>query len=89
LPALTKPVAVSRAPNNVGYHPGCAVRENQPLPEVSLANISVLVVDDEVDSRNSVKKLLELAGATVTVASSASEAFERIQAGSKNIWRRP
>jgi hypothetical protein len=29
------------------------------LTEASLANISVLVVDDEVDSRNLVKKLLD------------------------------
>ena len=50
------------------------------MPEVSLANIQVLVVDDEIDARDLVKKLLEMAGATVSTAGSASEAMEHILA---------
>ena len=46
--------------------------------EVSLANVHVLVVDDEIDARNLVKRLLEIAGATVSMAASSSEAMERI-----------
>src|SRR6202041_1455773 len=61
-------------------HPEAAPRENQSLPEVSLANIQVLVVDDKIDARDLVKKVLEMAGATVSTAGSASEAMERILA---------
>ena len=61
-------------------HPEAAPRENQPLPEVSLANIQVLVGDDKIDARDLVKKVLEMAGATVSTAGSASEAMERILA---------
>jgi CheY-like chemotaxis protein len=50
------------------------------LPEVSLANVHVLVVDDELDARALVKRLLEMAGATVSMAASGSEAMERILA---------
>ena len=60
-------------------------RENQPLPDVSLANIHVLVVDDEVDARELVKRLLEMAGATVSMAGSASEAIERILAARPDV----
>ena len=58
-----------------------APRENRPLPDVSLTDVHVLVVDDEVDARELVKRLLEMAGATVSLAGSASEAMERILAG--------
>jgi len=37
-------------------------------------------VDDEIDARHVVKRLLEMAGATVSIAGSASEAMERILA---------
>src|SRR5271165_3435843 len=61
-------------------HTGVTLRENQPLPEVSLANVHVLVVDDELDARSLVKRLLEMAGATVSMAASGSEAMECILA---------
>ena len=60
-------------------------RENQPLPEVSLANVHVLVVDDEIDARDLVERLLEMAGATVSMAGSASEAMERILAARPDV----
>jgi CheY-like chemotaxis protein len=60
-------------------------RENQPLPDVSLANVHVLVVDDEVDARELVKRLLEMAGATVSTADSASQAMERIVAARPDV----
>jgi CheY-like chemotaxis protein len=43
-----------------------------------LADVHVLVVDDEVAARELVKRLLEMAGATVSLASSATEAIDRI-----------
>jgi PAS domain S-box-containing protein len=55
-----------------------APRESQPLPEVSLANVHVLIVDDEPDGRELVKRLLEIAGASVSMAGSASEAMESV-----------
>ena len=61
------------------------MRENDPLPDVSLADVHVMVVDDEVDARELVKRLLELAGATVSLAGSASEAIERILAAPPDV----
>jgi PAS domain S-box-containing protein len=55
-----------------------AARKNQRLPEVCLTDVHVLVVDDEGDARELVKRLLEMAGATVSLASCASAAIERI-----------
>jgi signal transduction histidine kinase len=61
-------------------HPRAAPHQSEPLPEVSLANVHVLVVDDDSDARDLTQRLLRLAGATVSMASSASEAMERILA---------
>jgi CheY-like chemotaxis protein len=72
-------IAVFSGPDEES-HTGVTLRENQPLPEVSLANVHVLVVDDELDARALVKRLLEMAGATVSMAASGSEAMERILA---------
>jgi PAS domain S-box-containing protein len=68
-----------------GHHPEATPRENHPMPEVSLTGIQVLVVDDEIDARDLVKKLLETAGATVSAAGSASEAMEHILAGRPDV----
>ena len=53
-------------------------QENLPFPDVSLADVHVLAVDDDIDARELVKRILESAGATVSTAGSASEAIERI-----------
>ena len=66
-------------------HPQAALRGNQPLPEASLDNVHVLVVDDEIDARNLVKRLLEMAGARVSMAGSASEAMEQVLAGRPDV----
>jgi hypothetical protein len=55
---------------------------------VSIAHglvLTVLVVDDEIDARGIVKRLLEMNGATVSMAGSASEAMERILAGRPDV----
>jgi PAS domain S-box-containing protein len=57
-----------------------ALRESQSLIEISLANVHVLVVDDELDARALVKRLLEMAGATVSLAASGPEAMKQIVA---------
>jgi CheY-like chemotaxis protein len=53
-------------------HTGLSVR--------SLEGIRVLVVDDDMDSRDLMTHLLEQAGATVTTVGSAAEALEMIDA---------
>jgi PAS domain S-box-containing protein len=78
-------VALYSEPNEERRHPLAALRENKNLPEVSLANVHVLVVEDEIDERELVKRLLEMAGATVSMAGSVSEAMERILAGRPDV----
>ncbi len=73
-------IAAYSEPDKEDQLPEAVLPENQPLPEVSLANIRVLVVDDESDARDLVKMLLEMAGATVSTAGSASEAMKHILA---------
>jgi PAS domain S-box-containing protein len=53
---------------------------SQTFPDASLTNVHILVVDDDVDASELVKRMLEIAGATVSTAGSASEAMERILA---------
>ncbi|NJR40447.1 MAG: GAF domain-containing protein [Leptolyngbyaceae cyanobacterium CSU_1_4] len=50
-------------------------RERSSEQDCDLANISILVVDDETDTREFVAFLLEQAGAKVTAVASASEAL--------------
>jgi CheY-like chemotaxis protein len=78
-------LAAHSEPEKERRHPGAALRESQPLPEVSLANVHVLVVDDEIDACGIVKRLLEMSGARVSMAGSASEAMERILAGRPDV----
>ena len=78
-------VAVYSEPDEERRDPRAAPREGKPLPESGLSNVHVLVVDDEVDARNLVKRLLEMAGATVSMAASASEALERISTGRPDV----
>ncbi len=49
-----------------------------PSPSIRLDGLRVLAVDDEADARRLVAKVLEDAGATVTVAASAAEALEAL-----------
>jgi PAS domain S-box-containing protein len=78
-------IAVYSEPDEERRNPRAAPGESKPLPESGLSNVHVLVVDDEIDARNLVKKLLEMAGATVSMAASASEALERISAGRPDV----
>jgi len=58
-----------------------------PLPNevASLQGLRVLLVDDEPDSRELLEMVLAQAGATVTSAGSAREAFELLQSGRPNV----
>jgi PAS domain S-box-containing protein len=78
-------IGVCTEPDKEHGHSRATLAKDGRLPEVSLGNIHVLVVDDEIDARELVKKLLEIAGATVSMAGSASEAMERILARRPNV----
>jgi CheY-like chemotaxis protein len=73
-------IALHTGPVNERRHPRAPLHQSEPLPEVSPANVHVLVVDDDGDARDLVQRLLQMAGATVSMAGSASEAMERILA---------
>jgi signal transduction histidine kinase/CheY-like chemotaxis protein len=68
----------SAAPS--GEHPTTGRAPVLGGPEVSLARLRVLVVDDEPDARELVKCVLSLAGADVIVAGSAAEGLACVRA---------
>ena len=53
-----------------------AIRESEALPEVSLQGIKILLVEDSVDNRELVVRLLKKRGAEVLTAESAQQARE-------------
>jgi PAS domain S-box-containing protein len=55
------------------------------MPEVSLKDVLVLVVDDDLDTRILLKSLLESADATVYLAASAEDALELLQTESVEV----
>ncbi|MBV8483881.1 MAG: PAS domain S-box protein [Verrucomicrobia bacterium] len=59
--------------------------EIRALPELSLKDVRVLVVDDDLDSRILIKSLLESARATVYLAESAKNALEFLQKDSAEV----
>jgi CheY-like chemotaxis protein len=53
---------------------------DQPAPgTLDLAGVSVLVVDDEPDARDLIRRLLERSGAAVTTASTVAEAIDALR----------
>lgn len=58
---------------------GSANITSSPSHDFPLANLRVLVVDDEADSRELVAFVLEQAGAKVTTVSSANTALQKLQ----------
>jgi CheY-like chemotaxis protein len=76
LPLVAGPVQhiLEPAPTNTRVPETCA------LPVVSVTGVRVLVVDDEPDAREFIKRLLIHAGAKVSTAASAGEAIESIAA---------
>jgi PAS domain S-box-containing protein len=51
----------------------------RPEPRESIAGVRVLVVDDELDARGMLQRLLQDSNAIVTTAASAAEALERLK----------
>jgi PAS domain S-box-containing protein len=66
-------------------HPQSKPRDLPPIPAISLNNVSVLVIDDELDARNLLKLLLESAGATVCLAPSAEQGMEYLLTKSVDV----
>jgi CheY-like chemotaxis protein len=80
---------MSVADGTVPLLQGAALAERAEVPSLAqgtsdsirpLDGVRVLVVDDDVDSRDLMTHLLEQAGATVTAVGSASEALDMIDA---------
>jgi PAS domain S-box-containing protein len=61
-------------------HPQSRPRDVPFLPTISLKNVTLLVIDDDPDACNLLKRLLESAGATVYLARSAAEGMEYLLA---------
>jgi len=59
-------------------HPQSKSRDIPPLSTVSLESITVLVIDDESDARDLLKRLLESAGAAVHLAGSAEDGMAQL-----------
>lgn len=70
------PLALASSPADLEVEP----RPSEPAL-ASLRELRVLVLDDEEDAREVVRRLLEDAGAVVTAASSVHEALERLAGG--------
>jgi PAS domain S-box-containing protein len=71
-------VNVCQEPETERRRPAASTKEPPALPSVDLTGTHVLVVDDEIDAREFVKRLLKRVGAEVSLAGSASEALELI-----------
>ena len=66
-------------------HPQSKPRDLPSIPAISLNNVSVLVIDDELDARNLLKLLLESAGALVYLAQSAEQGMEHLLTKSVDV----
>jgi PAS domain S-box-containing protein len=56
-------------------HPGTPTPQGREFPALDLSGVRVLVVDDEPDGRELVKRVLDACGATVFTAGTADEAL--------------
>lgn len=73
------PLAVARHDSGTREHP---TTERGPVVDckiVTLEGVSILVVDDEPDARDLIKRLLAECNARVTLAASADEGFEKLR----------
>jgi PAS domain S-box-containing protein len=74
------PLAVIRHDGERGVHPAAAAADAGPEAEpVTLDGLRVLVVDDDPDGRELVRRVLGASGATVVTAGSAAEGLEAVE----------
>jgi PAS domain S-box-containing protein len=59
--------------------------DGQAAMQTNLAGISILVVEDDVDSRDAIAMFLKMSGATVTAVSSVKEALETYERNSPRV----
>lgn len=77
--AVHLPLRAVRDPVAQVAHPTSAWRTG-PLPVVSLAGVSVLIVEDEPDARELIQEVLGRAGAVVYAAASAADGLAALRA---------
>src|ERR1700751_2148826 len=77
---VSLPLTVFHPPPDQGEreHPKSKALALPVPPTISLEDIRILAIDDDADARNLLKVLLESAGATAYLASSAKEGLERL-----------
>lgn len=81
---LSLPLAVARhdaslTNDDARHHPGASRRDQSSVPLPDLSGVSVLVVDDDPDAREIMRKIISRSGAEVVTADSAANAFEVLQ----------
>ena len=76
---VTLPLTVVRRDGSERTHPGTAGTPSLELAPSDLAGIRVLVVDDQEDARDLVRRVLVDSGAEVLVAGSADEALSLVE----------
>jgi PAS domain S-box-containing protein len=74
------PILAVHAQHKENVHPRSAITANSfEVRGISLSGVKVLVVDDEADAREMVRRVLVAAGAEVTGAASAGEALQKVK----------
>jgi PAS domain S-box-containing protein len=82
LPAAT-PQLIAARPDRARYSPPSPLTPDIVLRDLS--NVSVLVVDDEPDARDLIKRILSDCGATVTTAANARAALDAFVAAPPDV----
>lgn len=85
--ALRLPVTAVRfgASSEERFHPETWARLNAPFEDVDLSGVKVLVVDDDHDARDLIRRLLSDCGAEVRTAATAAEAITQIDLETPDI----
>ena len=77
---INLPLAVVHSADEERVHPRSAIASSPTeVRGISLRGVKVLVVDDEADARELVRRVLATAGAEVSTAASAAEALQLIE----------
>jgi signal transduction histidine kinase/ActR/RegA family two-component response regulator len=71
--------------DNAKYEPLPSQREHLTGKGVSLAKVKVLIIDDEPDASELVKRILTRCGANVKTAASCNEGLERLKSERPNV----
>ncbi len=83
--AVRLPLTVVHRPEGERLHPSASRVGAQALPAFDLSGITVLVIDDESDARDLIRRVLEDSGARVATAGSAEEGLALIETESPQV----